>query len=65
MMCDKLYEVVCAHPGETMQRLSPKVGETAQTLQVPIARLKKEGRIRTVGNRQFTSYFPMARAEAP
>jgi hypothetical protein len=59
----KLYEVICAHPGETITQLSPKVGVTIKELKTPSARLKRTGRLRTTGQRQFTRYFPIAVSE--
>jgi hypothetical protein len=58
-LSDRLYEAVCAKPGETMMVLAPIVGVAARSLQVPATRLKRAGRIRMVGDRQFARYFPM------
>jgi|SRR5262252_1659583 len=59
-LSERLYQAVCAKPGETMSVLAPLVGAAPRELQVPGARLKRAGRIRTVGQRQLTRYFPMA-----
>ena len=56
----KLYAAVAAQPGETMRVLAEGIGATPAELQVPVAKLKKQERIRTVGTRQFTRYFPTA-----
>jgi hypothetical protein len=56
---ERLYEVLCVKPGEGMQVLSADVGATARELARPMALLKKTGRVRSVGQRQFTRYFPM------
>ncbi len=56
----QLYQAVRATPGETMKTLSAQIDATPCTLQLPVARLKKAGLIRAVGERQFTTYFPMA-----
>jgi hypothetical protein len=56
----RLYEAVRAHPGETMTVLAPKVGATPRELHRPMTRLKRAGRIRSVGQRHQTRYFPMA-----
>jgi hypothetical protein len=40
------------------------VGATAQELNQPMLRLKRAGRIRSVGTRHATRYFPMASANA-
>jgi hypothetical protein len=55
----KLYEAVRAHPGETMAVLAEKVGATARELNRPALALRHNGRIRSVGKRQYTRYFPM------
>jgi hypothetical protein len=60
----RLYEAVCKMPGETMTVLSPMVGATARELNRPMTRLKRAGRVRSVGTRHATRYFPMA-SEAP
>src|ERR1019366_3122193 len=51
-------------PGETMTVIAPTVGATARELNRPMLRLKQAGRVRSVGMRHATRYFPMAR-EAP
>lgn len=58
---ERLYEAVCAKPGETMSVLAPIVGATPRELQVPATHLKKAGRIRSVGQKQQTRYFPMVK----
>jgi len=55
----KLYEAVRAHPGETMAVLAEKVGATARELNRPALALRRNGRVRSVGKRQYTRYFPM------
>lgn len=57
---ERLDEVVRTHPGETMSTLAPYVGATPRELERPMARLRKRGRVRTVGQRNRTRYFPMA-----
>lgn len=39
---------------ELAEELTSSVGE----LQLPMAKLRAEGRVRTVGQRQFMRYFP-------
>jgi len=56
----RFYEVLTAMPGETMARLAAKVGATPRDLQRPVARLKREGKVRSVGQRHHTRYFPLA-----
>jgi hypothetical protein len=57
-VCDALYKLVRARPGESAAHLAAEMGETAVTLQRPMAKLKAEGRVRSVGERHLTRYFP-------
>jgi hypothetical protein len=62
---ERFYEVLCAHPGESMTVLAEKVGVCARELHHPVKRLKRAGRVHSVGQRQSTKYFPSVRdAEA-
>jgi hypothetical protein len=56
---DRLYQAVCAQPGSVMATLAPVVGATARELNLPARLLKRMGRVRSVGERQATRYFPM------
>ncbi len=56
---DRLYEAVCAKPGETMDVLSVDVGASARELNRSVLLLRKTGRIRSVGSRHQTRYFPL------
>jgi hypothetical protein len=47
-----------------MTVIAPAVGATAQEVNRPMLRLKDGGRVRSVGQRHATRYFPMAREEA-
>ena len=58
-LCERLYVAVCQMPGETMAVLASKVGATPRELAVPVARLKAAERVRSVGGRSHTRYFPM------
>ncbi len=60
-LSERLYEAVCRTPGETMAVIAPVVGATARELNRPMLRLKQAGRVRSVGTRHATRYFPMAR----
>lgn len=55
----KFHRVVCADPGQAMSVLATRLEMSPRDLQVPVARLKSSGRIKTVGQRQFTRYFPL------
>jgi hypothetical protein len=57
-LSDSLEQAVRARPGETMKTYADELGATPRQLQVPAARLKRTGRVRTVGQRQFTRYYP-------
>jgi len=56
---ERIYQAVCAKPGETMTVLSAELGASARELQRPMALLKKAGRVRSAGARHLTRYFPM------
>jgi hypothetical protein len=58
---ERLYEAVCAHPGETMTVLARAVGSTARELNRPATLLRRSGRVRSVGQRHATRYFPMGK----
>lgn len=60
-LVEQFYTVVCRNPGETMATLAPQVGATPRALHLAVARLKRAGRVRAVGQRQLTRYFPMAK----
>lgn len=59
---ERVFDAILATPGEPMSVLAPRVESTPSALQVPVARLKAAGRIKTVGARQFTRYFPIERS---
>jgi hypothetical protein len=57
---EQLYRAVCAKPGETMAVLAEVVGAHARQLQRPMVHLRRDGRVRSVGERHLTRYFPIA-----
>jgi len=57
---ERLYAAVAAEPGETMAVLAPALGETPRDLHRPMAMLKRAGRVRSVGERHQTRYYPTA-----
>ncbi|HUH21593.1 MAG TPA: hypothetical protein VLZ09_06975 [Gaiellaceae bacterium] len=57
---ERFYAVLCQRPGETMTTLAPQVGVAPRVLQVAVARLRRDGRVRAIGKRQHTRYYPMA-----
>jgi hypothetical protein len=58
-LAERFYAVLCRNPGETMATLAPQAGASARALRVAVARLERAGRVRSVGQRRFTRYFPM------
>jgi hypothetical protein len=58
-LAERLYTAVCANPGAAMSTLSTQVGESPRALNRPAMQLRRSGRLRTVGQRQGTRYFPM------
>jgi len=56
---ERLYEAIRRHPGETMAVIAPAVGAPPRALNRPATTLRREGRVRSVGQRQYTRYFPM------
>jgi hypothetical protein len=59
-LSEQLYEAIAASPGEGMVALSERLGVPGRQLQRVVARLRADGRIRTVGTRQLMRYFPRA-----
>jgi hypothetical protein len=61
---ERLYRAICANPGAAMSTLAPHVGATPRELNRPAILLRRAGRVRSVGQRHATRYFPVAaRAE--
>ena len=59
-LSERLYQAVCARPGESMATLASALGAAARELHRPMAHLKRTGRVRSVGERHLTRYFPLA-----
>ena len=57
-LAERLYELVCARPGEPMVSFATELGKTARELHRPMTTLKKSGRVRSAGARNRTCYFP-------
>jgi hypothetical protein len=57
---ERFYMVLCQQPGQTMATLAPQVGVAPRVLQVAVARLRRDGRVRAIGKRQHTRYFPIS-----
>ena len=56
---ERLYQAICQHPGEKMAVIAPVVGATARELNRPATTLRRDGRVRSVGQRHSTRYFPL------
>ena len=56
---ERLYQAVCANPGVGMVVLAEEVGASVRELHRPMTLLKRAGRVRSVGARHLTRYFPM------
>ena len=57
---EQLYAAMCERPGETMAVLAGHLGMSSRSLQVSVQRLKRAERVRSVGLRPYTRYFPMS-----
>ena len=57
-LCEVLCKQVRARPGESMTTLAEEMGMPMSALQRPMAKLRTEGRVRSVGQRHLTRYFP-------
>ena len=54
-----LHKAVCDSPGETMLVLAKGLGTSQRKLQLPMTVLKSEQRVKSVGFRNATRYFPL------
>ena len=61
---EQFYRAVCEKPGETMAVLAAQVGRLPRELNRPMVHLKRAGRVRSVGQRHLTRYFPMVERAA-
>jgi hypothetical protein len=57
-LCNKLCEVIRANPGASMVVIAEKVGAKSTDLQWPMTKCKRAGRVRSVGQRSLTRYYP-------
>lgn len=60
-LAERLYQAVCARPGEGMVTLASDVGATVRELSLPMTHLRRAGRVRSVGERHLMRYFPLVR----
>lgn len=59
-LSERLYEAICGNPGALMGALSAQLGASPRDLNRPAVLLRRAGRVRSVGQRQLTRYFPIA-----
>jgi len=57
-VAERLHKAVCAKPGEAMVVFATELDTTVRELHRPMANLKRSGRVRSVGERHRTRYFP-------
>lgn len=57
-VCDALCERVRAQPGASMVELAEQMGADTQSLRLPMEKLRAAGRVRSVGQRHLTRYYP-------
>ena len=57
-VCDRLCALVHSRPGESIVALAEEMAEPPSSLQRPMAKLRSDGRVRTVGQRHLMRYFP-------
>jgi hypothetical protein len=55
---ERLLALVCASPGESMTVFSEELGQSVPSLQRPMSKLRADGRVRCVGERNMARYFP-------
>jgi hypothetical protein len=60
---ERFFEALSRKPGETMVVLSAEVGVSPRELHRAVARLRESGRVRTIGERSQTRYFPLSGRE--
>ncbi len=56
---ERFFSAVEVTPGETMTTLAAGLGLRPQELERPVLGLKREGRVKTVGERNRTRYFAL------
>ena len=59
-LSERFLEAVEATPGEAMVTLAARLGLSGSELARPVLRLKRQGRIKTVGERNRTRYYALS-----
>lgn len=57
-LAERLHEAICDHPGALMSELAARVQATPGELNQPAKQLRLAGRMRSVGQRGATRYYP-------
>ncbi len=55
---ERLHAVVCERSGESMTVFAEELGLPLRSLQRPMSKLRAEGKVRCVGERNMARYFP-------
>ncbi|MCA9648302.1 MAG: hypothetical protein H6712_23880 [Myxococcales bacterium] len=55
---ERLCQLVRARPGESLTTFAAELQMTVRALQRPMSGLRQQGRVRSVGQRNHTRYFP-------
>lgn len=55
---ERLFKVICANPGQPKTALAGELGLSTGELDRPMDHLRSAGKVRTVGQRHLTRYFP-------
>ena len=55
---ESLHEFIRKHPGQTMLQIAEAMDTTTDALRHPMRRLKDSNRVRSLGKRAQTCYFP-------
>ena len=58
-LSQQLYEKVNKKPGELMAVYAAELNSSASELQMPMRRLRNDERVRSIGARHQTRYFPL------
>lgn len=56
---EKLFAQVSAQPGETMPVYAAALGVPVRSLTRPMSKLRRDGQVRCVGERNRARYFPL------
>ena len=58
-LAEQFYSAVCERPGQTIGVLADALELPTAQLRASVSVLRRGGRVRTVGNKQHTRYFPV------